>query len=156
MKEISVAKKTTPSSGTSGEAAIREIITARSRAVSDGDPDAIVANVAEDVTIFDVIPPLMSQGKAAARDRAVQWLGSYDGPVRWETSQVAIVASDDVAFSHFASHVTGTLKTGDAIDMWFRTTLGFRRTNSGWRIVHDHSSDPFDPVSGKAKTDLKP
>jgi ketosteroid isomerase-like protein len=59
-------------------------------------------------------------------------------------------------FSHALSHVTGGLKTGAAIDMWFRTTLVFRRTGDHCLIVHEHSSSPFDPASGQASLGLKP
>jgi uncharacterized protein (TIGR02246 family) len=136
--------------------AIREIIEARNRAVSDGDADAIVANLADDVVTFDVVPPLVSKGKDSARKRAVEWLDNYDGKVCWDVQDVQIVADGNTAFAHFISHVTGTLKSGNPMDMWFRTTLGFRVIEDAWRIVHDHSSDPFDPESGKAMTDLRP
>ena len=67
-----------------------------------------------------------------------------------------ITADGDVAFSHSLSRVIGKLKSGDEIDMWFRTILGFRRTGSRWLIVHEHGSAPFDPASGKASLGLKP
>lgn len=143
-------------SDSTDEAAIRAIIEARCRAVGVGNVDAMTADIADEVVIFDVVGPLGNQGKAASRERAEQWLGGYDGPVSWETARVRVAADGDVAFSHGLSHVTGKLKTGDSVDMWFRTTLGFRRIDGRWRIVHDHSSDPFDPESGKALTGLKP
>lgn len=40
-----------------------------------------------------------------------------------------VTTDGEVAFCHGLSHVKGTLKTGSAIDMWFRTTLGFCRTD---------------------------
>ncbi len=138
------------------ETRIRGIIDARIRAVKDGDANAITADVADDVTIFDVVTPLRSRGRVGAQERAVQWLDSYDGQVNWDTSEVHIYAGDDVAFAHFLSRVTGTLKTGAPVDMWFRTTLGFRHIDEKWQIVHDHSSDPFDPETGQAATSLKP
>jgi uncharacterized protein (TIGR02246 family) len=138
------------------EAAVRAIIDARNRAVHKGDADGIVADVADDAVSFDVVGELSSQGRAATRARAVQWLGSYDGPVGWETDQVHLAVDGDVGFSHFLSHVSGTLKTGTAVDMWFRTTLGFRRSGGRWRIVHEHSSNPFDAKTGKALTGLSP
>ncbi len=67
-----------------------------------------------------------------------------------------IAADGDVAFSHALSRVTGKLRTGAEIDMWFRTTLGFRRIDGRWLIVHDHGSVPFNPESGQASLSLKP
>jgi uncharacterized protein (TIGR02246 family) len=138
------------------DAAIRQIIDARTKAINAGDVDAMGADVADDIVTFDVVKPLRSLGKAALRKRATEWLANYDGRPRWENRDVTIVADGDVAFSHALSHVTGTLKTGTAVDMWFRTTLGFRRISGRWLIVHDHGSDPFDPETGKASLDLKP
>lgn len=40
--------------------------------------------------------------------------------------------------------------------MWVRATLGYRRIDGAWRIVHDHESVPFDPGTGRALIDLEP
>jgi ketosteroid isomerase-like protein len=138
------------------EMSIREIVEARIRAVQAGDPDAMVEFVADDVVIFDVVPPLVSHGKQTAYQRGVEWLGSYEGTVSWDTGGIVVTASADVAFCHFVSRVQGTLKSGQRIDMRFRTTLGFQKIVEGWRITHEHSSDPFDPETGKALTHLQP
>ena len=130
------------------EAEIRAIIEARAGAVCASDVDAMMANVVDDVVIFDVVDPLRRVGKAASRDRAIAWVASYEGPIRWEDHNVRVEADGDVAFSHALSRVTGKLKSGAEVDMWFRTTLGLRRTGGHWLIVHNHGSVPFNPESG--------
>ena len=140
----------------SAEQEIREIIEARAKAVHAGALDAMVADLAEDVVSYDVVDPLRRMGKASSRKRAAEWLAGYDGTVSWESRDVQITTDGDVAFSHSLSRVTGKLKTGTEIDMWFRTTLGFRRIAGRWLITHEHGSVPFDPVSGKASLGLKP
>lgn len=135
---------------------ILAIIEARSKAVRAGDVYAMMADLADDIVTFDVVSPLRRDGKAASRERAEAWIASYDGSIGWENCDVAVTADGDVAFSHSLSHVMGILKTGAAIDMWFRTTLGFRRTGDHWLIVHEHSSSPFDPANGQASLGLKP
>lgn len=127
-------------SNTKSETEILAIIEARGRAVRAGGIDAMMADVAQDVVIYDVVDPLYREGKAASRERAVERQASYDGPITWENRDVRVTADGDVAFSHALSHVTGKLKTGAEIDMWFRTTLGLRRIDGRWRIVHDHGS----------------
>lgn len=135
---------------------IRRIIAARAVAVNAGDVDGIVADVDDDVVIYELVPPLRSRGVDASRRRAVEWLGTYkDGP-HWEDGKIEIVADGDVAFSHSLNHVTGLAKSGAQVDMWFRTTLGWRRRDGRWRIVHDHNSVPFDPKTGKGRLDLEP
>ena len=138
------------------EATIRAIIKARADAVRAGDVEALMADVADDVVTFDVVDPLRREGKTSSRERAAQWLESYDKPPNWENRDVNVTTDGDMAFCYGLSRVTGTLKTGSAIDMWFRTTLGFRRTGGFWQIIHDHGSVPFDPESGKASLALAP
>ena len=138
------------------EAEIRAIIVARASAVCASDVDAMLANVVDDVVIFDVVDPLRRVGKAASRDRAIAWVGSYEGPISWEDRDVRVEADGDVAFSHALSRVTGKLKSGAEVDMWFRTTLGLRRTGGRWLIVHNHGSAPFNLESGQASLGLDP
>ncbi len=138
------------------EQAIRRILDARAAAVRAGNVDMMTADVAADVTTFDVVGPLRQSGAHSARQRAREWIDAYEGPPTWEDRALRVVADATVAFSHSLSHVTGRLKTGAQVDMWFRTTLGFEKRGDRWLIVHDHGSDPFDPDSGQASLDLKP
>ena len=139
-----------------GAAAITAIIEARGRAVRAGDLDGMMAHVAEDVVIFDVVEPLFQSGKAASHARAGDWLASYDGPIEWEHRDLRVAVDRSVAFSHSLSHVRGRLKSGAQVDMWFRTTLGFRLLDGEWRITHDHGSVPIEPSSGKGSLALQP
>jgi uncharacterized protein (TIGR02246 family) len=138
------------------ETAIREIIEARANAVRKGDVEAMSANVADHIVIFDVVSPLRWLGKAASRARAAEWVASYDGAIGWESRDVEVFADGDVGFSHSLSHVTGKQRSGVEVNMWFRTTLGLHRSDGHWLIVHEHSSAPFDPKSGEAALGLKP
>ncbi|HKD89003.1 MAG TPA: nuclear transport factor 2 family protein, partial [Streptosporangiaceae bacterium] len=41
------------------------------------------------------------------------------------------------------------------MDLWFRSTVGLRRTAAGWQITHEHESTPFyGDGSDRAATDL--
>jgi ketosteroid isomerase-like protein len=40
--------------------------------------------------------------------------------------------------------------------MWFRETVGYRRMGARWKVTHQHSSVPFDMVTGKPLLDLRP
>jgi ketosteroid isomerase-like protein len=42
------------------------------------------------------------------------------------------------------------------LDMFWRETLGWRMIDGDWKIVHAHSSVPFNPATGMASTGLKP
>ena len=138
------------------EAAIRDLIAARASTVNVADLEAMLVPIADDAVVFDVIGGLSITGKSAAREDAKAWLDLYDGPPRWEDREVTVAADGDIAFAHALSRVTGHRKDGVDVDMWFRTTLGMRRIDGEWRIVHDHGSVPFDAESGQASLGLKP
>ena len=109
------------------DSVIREIINARAQVVNARGVDGIVADVADDVVVFDVVGPLRGDGKEWARRRAEEWLASYEEGPTWENRDIYVASSEAISFSHSLSHVTGRLKTGAQVDMWFRTTLGFER-----------------------------
>ena len=135
---------------------IETLISERTTAVASGDVERMSAAIAEDVVIFDVVPPMRAVGREAARRRFREWLATYRGAPRWETLELRVACDGAVAFAHMISRVTGTLVSGSPVDMWFRTTLGLEKRDGRWLIVHDHSSDPFDPATGKAITDARP
>ncbi len=138
------------------EAQIRALIDERSRAVSARDVIALMAHVASDTISFDVVDPLQYVGAASARERAEEWFASFDSPIEHECRDIIIVANDHIAFSHCLTRVAGTLKSGDKVEMWFRTTTGYRKVVDTWLVSHDHNSVPFDPQTGIASLNLEP
>jgi PhnB protein len=63
----------------------------------------------------------------------------------------------DIAFCHSLNRMRGTKTDGGQQDVWFRATLGLRKTGAGWQITHEHNSTPFYmDGSGRAATDLQP
>jgi uncharacterized protein (TIGR02246 family) len=147
---------TTKTGRPSDEAQIRKLIEDRVEAVRAKDLARAMASVGPDILSFDVVNPLRYAGSEALRQRAQAWLSSYQGPIGFEVRDLSITAGDDVAFSHSLNRVIGTLTDGTRIDMWWRSTVGYRRVDGRWRITHEHNSVPFNPETGKAALDLKP
>jgi len=138
------------------EAAIRALIDARVNAVRAKDVEAAVATVAEGALLFDVVDPLENIGREAARQRAENWFGSFDGPIGHEIANLNIAASGDVGFCHGLAHVHANKADGTELDMWWRTTLCLRKQDGNWMITHEHNSVPFNMETGKASLELKP
>lgn len=138
------------------EAEIHAIMKAREEAVHAKDAARLVAHHAPDVVAYDLLEPLQYKGVADLSRRAQQWFDGYDGPMAYEIRDLAVVPGHGVAFCYGLHHVAGTLKTGQKVDMWWRATQGFRLIDGKWRIVHEHSSLPFDMASGKVSFELKP
>jgi ketosteroid isomerase-like protein len=138
------------------EAEIRAVMKARVEAVHAKDAARLVAHHAADVVAYDLLEPLQYKGVADLRRRAQQWFDGYDGPMAYEIRDLVVEAGHGVAFCHGLHHVAGTLKDGQKVDMWWRATQGFRLVDGKWRIVHEHSSLPFDMATGKVSFALTP
>jgi len=138
------------------DTAIHALLDERVRAIRAKDVDRLVASHTRDVIAFDLLDPLRYQGLDALRARIVAWFAGFDGPIGYGIHEVEIAAGEEVAFCHCLNRVEGTGTDGKAIEMWWRATIGFRRTGGRWMVTHEHSSVPFDMHSGKARLDLKP
>jgi uncharacterized protein (TIGR02246 family) len=147
---------TTESGRAAAETEIRDLVDGWVEAIRAGDVDARVASYAPDVLSFDAVNPLQRVGSDAVRERLEVWLSAYRGPVGYELRDLRVTAADDVAFCHSLNHITGTLKEGGDVDMWVRTTVGFRKVDGRWIVTHEHTSSPFDLETGKASVDLQP
>ena len=146
---------TTANSRAVDEAQIRALMDDRAKAVRAKDVNGAISSIAPDILSFDVVGPLQRFGSDALA-RAEEWFSSFQGPIGYEIRDLNINVGDDVAFAHGLSHVSATKTGGGQLDMWWRTTLGFRKLDGKWMVTHEHNSVPFDVESGKASLDLKP
>ncbi|HEV2644677.1 MAG TPA: nuclear transport factor 2 family protein [Candidatus Elarobacter sp.] len=147
---------TTESGEGANKTQIRALIDDRTKAVRAKNSIGATSGNASGIVTFDVINPLQHVGSDAARKRAEEWFSSFRGPISHEIKDLDIAVADDVAYAHGLSHVSAATADGGQLDMWWRTTLCFRKIDGKWMVTHEHNSVPFDPKSGKASLDLKP
>jgi ketosteroid isomerase-like protein len=127
---------------------------AKLRRIRRKDVDRLLASYAPEVVTFNLAPPLQTIG--TNRKDAQAWMDSYEGPIECQIQNLQIMASGDVAFAHYLIRTVGQLKIGRSADMWFRATLGLRKAEAHWLVVHEHQSEPIDMTTFKAIFDLKP
>ena len=138
---------------------IRGLLNSQAAAICNRDIAAATANYSFDVLIFDVVGPLQHpKGNSSVTNRLREWMGTFSGeaPVLFEITDPTIEASEDRGFSHSVNHVRASLAGGGILDMYWRETLGWQKIDGQWKIVHAHSSVPFNPSTGMASTGLKP
>jgi ketosteroid isomerase-like protein len=141
----------TSSTPTADEAQIRAVVADRVAAMRDRDAERFVAHYAPQIVKFDLPPPLQYTGSQARDADALRaWFASHPGgPIDYQVRDLAVAASGDVAFCHSLTQLGGAL--------WFRSTIGLRKTGGEWRITHEHNSVPFYmDGSDKAALDLQP
>ena len=92
--------------------------------------------------MFDVPPPVQSKGIEAYEkswDLFFSW--SHD-PVVFDIGEMNITAGNDVAFVTAVMRCAGTEANGDDIELDFRLTIGLRKIDDQWIVVHEHHSIP--------------
>jgi ketosteroid isomerase-like protein len=125
------------------EQQIRALIARWAGAAHTGDMDIILADHDPEIVMFDVPPPDQGvRGIAAYRDT---WPGFFEwqssGAV-FEIESLDVTAGSDVAFAY------GLLRCGTPADFArqpeqrLRLTIGLRKTNDRWTVVHEHHSFP--------------
>ena len=140
------------------EQQIREVIESQLAALSAKDVEGSINVYAKDNVMYTLAPPLRSQNDDIdSSTKAVQdWFDAWEGPLKYETSDLRISVSGDLAYSTSLRRMIGDQK-GKHVDMWFRKSLVFQRIDGQWKIVHDHESVPFCmDGSLKAAVDLTP
>src|ERR1700677_3075149 len=101
-------------------AEIRQLVEHRSQAIRSRDFERSTSMMAADYLLFDVVDPLQSKGASAARNRAREWLATFQGPIGYEIHDLKINAGNEVGFSHGLNHVSATKLDGNPLDMWWR------------------------------------
>ena len=114
------------------------------------DVDAImkVYIPGQTLVVFDVVPPRQYVGAAAYRKDWQTFLGSLDGPITVELTDLDVGADRNLAYSHSIQRVTGTDKQGKKLDLTLRVTDVYQKIRGRWLIVHEHVSVPVDLDTG--------
>jgi ketosteroid isomerase-like protein len=87
---------------------------------------------------------LRSAAASGARVYMATWdefLGMQAKPVQFDFPDIAVTAGADVAFAT-AIGTCCDLSSGVPVNLEFRLTMGFRKIDGKWRIVHEHHSIP--------------
>ena len=122
------------------------------------DVDAIMKVYVPDqsLVVFDVVPPRQYVGAAAYRKDWQEFLGTFNGPITVELTDLDIVADHNLAYGHSIQRVAGTDKAGKPLDLTVRVTDVYRKIKGHWLIIHEHVSVPVDLETGKPDLASKP
>lgn len=137
------------------ERAIRAILERQRAALHARDAAALEADADPQLLSFDLDPPLARRGPQ--REPTQAWLDGWAGPVTLESRALELHLGDRVAFATSLDHMGAPSRSGRPMDIWVRSTLGFRKADGRWRLSHRHVSVPFYmDGSERAATDLTP
>src|SRR5262245_1531768 len=131
-----------PPANRSDEEQIRDLLESWAANTRQGRQDAVLANHATDVLIFDVLPPIKYESAAAYRASWDQWQPETVGPSRFDLQDLTVTAGHDVGFAHGLIQCGGTLESGRTFEDLVRATFCLRKVGGRWLVVHQHISMP--------------
>lgn len=137
-----MAEKTRRKPVSKDEIEILALIERWTEAVRKEDRKAIRRDHDADMLMFDVPPPFVSRGLDAYMATWDMFLSSSQKPVAFDFSDIEITAGDDVAFATAIGSCVDIDKKGRPEPLQFRLTMGLRKIDGRWRVMHEHHSLP--------------
>jgi ketosteroid isomerase-like protein len=92
--------------------------------------------------MFDVPPPVLSRGLDAYMATWETFFASAEKPVSFAFHDVEVTCSADVAFATAVGRCVNIDTDGKREPLEFRLTMGLRKIDGKWRVVHEHHSLP--------------
>jgi ketosteroid isomerase-like protein len=127
--------------GDTNETQIRRLIEAWAAEVRNRDTEAILAHHADDIVMYDVPEPFQSVGIAAYR-KTWETFYAFTKPGVFDIQELNIVADENVAFCFATMKCADKSNSDEHVDLYFRLTVGLKKVNHQWVIVHEHHSIP--------------
>lgn len=132
------------------EREILALIDRWSRAVEAKDSQGIVEAYTDTTVLYDAIPPFKTVGGKAIAKLWDDCFPYFPETFRSEHKDLEVSVDGDVAFVHGFHHFAPVPEDHPSGMTWMRVTACYRRIDGQWRVVHEHVSVPFDPMSSRA------
>jgi ketosteroid isomerase-like protein len=123
------------------EALIRQLLEDWANAVRKRDIEGILAHHSHDIVMYDVPVPFHSIGIEAYRN-TWEYFCKYTKPGVFDIQKLHIVAGEEVAFCYAIMKCEDKSNSEEYTELSFRLTVGLKKINSEWTIVHEHHSIP--------------
>ncbi|MFJ6885019.1 SgcJ/EcaC family oxidoreductase [Streptomyces sp. M54] len=122
---------------------IRALIEDWAEAVHRGRIDAVVADHAEDIVMFDVPPPYRGvRGIDAYRQAWPPFFAWQAQGAVFDIEEMEVTAGEDIAFAHALVRCGTEDELAARPGFRLRLTLGLRKEAGRWVVAHEHHSFP--------------
>jgi uncharacterized protein (TIGR02246 family) len=126
---------------TDNETQIRQLIEDWTLAVRSKDIEKILAHHSRDIIMFDVPEPFQSIGIDEYR-KTWDLFFAYTKKGVFDIQTLKIVADENVAFCIATMKCSDKSDTTDFVELAFRLTIGLKKINNQWTVIHEHHSIP--------------
>jgi uncharacterized protein (TIGR02246 family) len=128
---------------------IRDLIERWAGAVHEGDMDAVLADHASDIVMFDVPPP--EEGVRGIHAYRETWPSFFEWQAQgamFEIVSLDVTAGDDVAYAEALLRCGTEAELAERPENRLRLTLGLRKEEGRWTVAHEHHSFTDDGNAG--------
>ncbi len=131
---------------TDHEQEIRVLIERWAAAVHAGDMTGVLADHAEDIVMFDVPPPDDGvRGIDAYRETWPPFFEWQQQGAVFDPVSIDVTAGEDVAFAHALLRCGREPELTQHPEHRLRLTVGLRKADGRWVVIHEHHSFPLWP-----------
>jgi ketosteroid isomerase-like protein len=123
-------------------AEIRELSERWAKAMREENRAAIQANHDPGILMFDAPPPFLSRGLDEYMATWETFFASSEKPVGFAFHDVEVACGQDVAFATAIGQCVNIETKGKREPLDFRLTMGLRKIDGRWRVMHEHHSLP--------------
>jgi ketosteroid isomerase-like protein len=121
---------------------IRALIDRWAEAVRREDLAAIRDDHDANILMFDVPPPFQSRGIDAYMATWQLFFANVEKPVTFNFDDIEVTAGAEVAFATAKGRCVDIDRAGKREPLEFRLTIGLKKINAKWRVMHEHHSLP--------------
>jgi uncharacterized protein (TIGR02246 family) len=121
---------------------ISDLIDRWARAVRNEDLAAIRSDHDTNILMFDVPPPFLSRGIDAYMETWRLFFSNVEKPFTFSFEDVEVTAGSDIAFATAKGRCVNIDRAGNREPLEFRLTIGLKKIDGKWRVMHEHHSLP--------------
>jgi uncharacterized protein (TIGR02246 family) len=126
------------------ETQVRELVERWAKAVHEGDLDTVLADHSDEIVMFDVPPPYDGvRGMDAYRETWPPFFTWQRQGASFDLLSMDVVAGDDVAFAYALLRCGTPQELQEEPENRLRLTIGLRKQEGRWVVVHEHHSFPL-------------
>jgi len=133
---------TAEASSSEDEAEIHLLIQRWAGAVRAEDRAAIREEHDADILMYDVPPPFLSRGIDAYMATWEMFFSNVEKPIAFEIHDTKVTCGADVAFVTALGKCVNIDPSGKREPLEFRLTMGLKKIDGRWRVMHEHHSLP--------------
>jgi ketosteroid isomerase-like protein len=130
---------------------VRALLESWAQSTRENRRDDILKNHADDLVIFDVLPPMKYDSARSYRRSWALWQPETQGDTQFDLENLSIVASEEMAAAHCFIRCGGVTPEGGRFSDLVRATFCLNKVNGSWRVFHQHVSKPLQLAAAEEK-----